>query len=214
MPPWASLVEAGTYSAVVDASPPLPSGRPGIRYRLRIWLGTRVMAQEAVPGTSIPAFCPDRHLNGDETFCLGLERFDQSEAGFEDFWAKLRSYLLCQQYADRHGVWPTGRGLSHGDAAHAQIEAESHAEAANLARSYRRALEFGTGRLAGDLIGLGTRLANDEKPGRAALRRLIFAELERRRQDALFLDWVLSRGLPCCGTMKHCPVKSAKDREG
>lgn len=172
---------------------------------------------ERVPGTSIPAFCPGRHINGNKSFCLGLERFEYSAEGLAEFWAKLRSYLLCQQYADQHGRWPTGRGLSHGDAAYAQIEAEEHARAAGLEQSYRRAIEFGIGRLAGDLSKIADRLNADaemHQPRRDSFRKLVKAEMKRREEDALFLGWSRLTGNPCCDTMRNCPLRINEEKGG
>lgn len=197
--------------ALVDAAPPFASGRIGNIYRLKIMVGAVFRVWECVPGTLIPSFCPERHVNGDESFCLGLERFEYTVGGLDDFWGKLRSYLLCQQFADVHGRWPTGRGLSHGDAAYDQIEAETYAKAAGLERCYRRAIEFGIGRLAGDLSALSERLNADaaaNRPRRNALRKLVSAEIKRRVKDAEFLGWSrMTRNL-CCDTMRECPMRT------
>lgn len=201
----------GEGTAVIDAAPPFASGRAGKRYRLKIVFGASLRVWESAPGTLIPSFCPGRHINGDMSFCLGLERFEYTVEGITDFWAKLRSYLLCQQFADAHERWPTGRGLSHGDAAHDQIEAETHAKAAGLERSYRRAIEFGLGRLAGDLTDLLAKLdadAGTNRPRRAAFRRLVSAEINRRANDAAFLAWSRRTGNSCCDTMRECPMRT------
>jgi hypothetical protein len=202
-------MEDGT--AVVDAAPPFASGRTGKNYRLKIIFGTVFRVWEFVPGTLIPSFCPGRHINGDKSFCLGLERFECTVGGLVDFWGKLRAYLLCQQFADVHGRWPTGRGLSHGNAAYEQIEAETYAKAAGLERCYRRAIEFGIGRLAGDLTALSERLAAETatiRPRRNALRNLVSAEIKRRAKDAEFLGWSRMTGNICCNTMRECPMRT------
>jgi len=198
-------------AAFVDAAPPFGSGRVGKSYRLKILFGAYFKVWEGVPGTRIPSFCPERHINGDESFCLGLEPFEYNVDGLVYFWAQLRSYLLCQQFADVHGRWPAGRGLSHGNAAHDQIEAEGHAKQAGLERSYRRAIEFGLGRLAGDLSGLSAKLDADRatgRPRRDAFRKLVSAEMKRRAKDASFLGWSRTVGIPCCNTMRECPLRT------
>lgn len=203
-------------AVVADVSPPLPSGQPRAGYRVKIGTEARFTAGEEIPGTAIPAFCPERHLNGDKTFCLGLERYDLSRAGAEEFWEKLRAYLLCQQYADIHGRWPRGRWLSHGDAAYSQLDAEVAARSAGLSRTYRRALEFGGGRLAGDLSQLESRLGEDndgDRPTRLALRALVKAEIRRRHLDAEFLRWSKLMGQPCCGTMRSCPLRPESEQK-
>lgn len=210
-----TLRTIGEGIAVTDAAPPFASGREGKSYQLEIVFGYSFRVWESVPGTLIPSFCPGRHINGDKSFCLGLERFECSVNGLADFWAKLRSYLLCQQFADIHGRWPTGRGLSHGDAAHDQIEAEYHAKAAGLERSYRRAIEFGRGRLAGDLSALSARFDADAKadrPRRDAFRKLVSAEIKRRMKDMAFLGWSRSTGNRCCNTMRECPMRTSEEK--
>ncbi|WP_194954894.1 hypothetical protein [Sphingopyxis solisilvae] len=105
--------------------------------------------------------------------------------------------------------------MSHGDAAYAQIEAEEHAKAAGLERSYRRAIEFGSGRLAGDLSKLAARLDADvctRRPRRDAFRKMVSAEIKRREEDLLFLGWSKLTGNPCCETMRDCPLRTNEEK--
>ncbi|MBD8548270.1 hypothetical protein IFT82_16205 [Sphingomonas sp. CFBP 8760] len=172
----------------------------------------RLIVAEAVPGSLLPRSCPERHVNSDGSFCLGLEPFGCTVDQVDDFWAKLRSYLLCQQFADVRGLWPTGRWLSHGEAAHHQLAAEAAAERAGLARRYREALEFGIGRLAGPLPagGCSRRPPERRSSRRLALEELVDAEIRRREAEVAFADLYLNWGPRCCRTMRVCPIR---DRE-
>jgi hypothetical protein len=167
---------------------------------------------EAAPGTLLPRLCPERHVNSNGSFCLGLDPFGCTADQVDDFWAKLRSYLLCQQFADARGQWPTGRWLSHGDAAYDQLAAEAAAERAGLTGRYRKALEFGIGRLAGPLPskGFGTRSSATKSERRRAIEDLIGAETRRRAAEAAFAETYVLCGFFCCRTMQFCPIR---DRE-
>ena len=210
-PSWAEIEEDGD-DILVAAQPPHPSGRPGKLYHLRVRATERLTVAEAEPGTLLPRRCPERHVNSDGSFCLGLDPFGCTADQVDDFWAKLRSYLLCQQFADTRGQWPTGRWLSHGDAAHHQLAAEAAAERAGLAARYRKALEFGIGCLAGPLPSesFGTRSLSSKSERRLAIEDLIGAETRRRAAEAAFTDTYVLWGVRCCGTMHVCPIR---DRE-
>jgi hypothetical protein len=207
-PDWATFEPDGD-GILVAAQPPHPSGRPGRLYHLRVSASDRLSVAEAVPGTQLPRRCPERHVNFDGSFCLGLEPFGCTADEVDDFWAKLRSYLLCQQYADARGQWPTGRWLSHGDAARHQLAAEAAAERAGLASRYRRALEFGIGRLAGPLpqTDLSSRTLAPKSQRRLAIEELIAAETKRRAAEAAFAEGYAFVGVRCCGTMHVCPLR-------
>jgi hypothetical protein len=187
-----------------------PSGRPGRAYRLKIDTTHGLFASEATPGSILPRFCPERHMNGDETFCLGLERFKLDDAGLRDFWAKLRAFLLCQDFAAKTGRWPTNRWLSHGPAAaEQQLAAEAAAARAGLAERYRRAIEFGEGWLAGPLqpkqqAGSPSRTKSAR---RHAIEELIQAERRRRDCESQFMASLKCWGKRCCGTMRACPLR-------
>lgn len=68
----------------------------------------------------LPAFCPERHINVDGTFCLGfksvdnLEVYDESSA--REWWGRLLNFLKLQIRAARLRKWP-GDAWAHGNAA-------------------------------------------------------------------------------------------------
>lgn len=73
--------------------------------------------REAMPGTVLPARCPERHVQRDQTFCLGLHNLpviSNETAG--QWWEQLRQYMCCQSVAERTGIWPPSHALDHGDA--------------------------------------------------------------------------------------------------
>jgi hypothetical protein len=111
---------------VLDVTVTSVDGRRTV-YRLVLTAWDReVTAREQTPD-KLPPFCPQLHINGDGTFCLGwsgttlLEVEDEESARL--WWARLHGYLRMQQRARRLGRWPD-REWAHGDAARHQHEAE------------------------------------------------------------------------------------------
>ena len=217
----------------VDVAPPLQSGAPGKAYGLILRLGGQsVWVIERDPGTALPAWCAERHMNTDGTFCLGLEKPKvEDETAATAFWQSLRTYLLYQQFADRNRTWPRGRWLSHGDAAWHQLDAEAAADACGLRDAYDRALEFGEGWLSGPLPALRWAIGRRASPHRcpvstdgvfhhrrrlwkhcarcAAIGRLVEAECKRREEDERFIAMLRYCGRTCCGRMKVCALRDA-----
>lgn len=117
-----------------------------IHYALEIQAqGMRAVAKEVVP-MHLPAFCPQRHINGDGTFCLfweGSERLDiVDEEAADAWWRKLYRFFHYQRRAARQRRWPF-KDWAHGGAAEHQALAEQAAAA--LGPSFSELLE--TGRL-------------------------------------------------------------------
>lgn len=101
-----------------------------LQYRIRaIARGTSVLAMEDV-AHHLPAYCPERHINGDRSFCVGwkddtdLEVRDEKDAA--RWWSDLIAFLRAQNRARNTGLWP-GHAWAHGDAAKYQRIAESAA---------------------------------------------------------------------------------------
>lgn len=91
----------------------------------------------------LPAFCPNRHINSDGTFCMGWQTADPlsvvDAATATAWWARLLKYLRQQEIARRRGRWPAGEEWAHGDAAHHQWYAEACARA--LGPAFEQALK-------------------------------------------------------------------------
>lgn len=109
---------------------PMPDGRSPIYSITAELSGSIVSARESAP-TRLPAFCPDRHINENSTFCLGWAKVDPFEVMSQDgawtWWARLLKFLRLQERAARLGRWPDHRAWAHGDAAIHQLLAEKAA---------------------------------------------------------------------------------------
>lgn len=226
-PSWVRVSAIDEVRLRVEAAPPKLSGAPGDQFDLIINTGApEATVTETISGARLPATCPERHINYDGSFCLGLRR--SVVASQEDavaFWQTLRGYLLAQQFAERHGRWPPGRGLSHGyEAADSQIAAERAAELAGLGSEYAAAIDHQAGWLAGllpelycaDICDHGLAPQPDcanrlgVVPGCStcgAITELIEHEHARRAADAGFVRLARMWRM-CCGTMPHCPLRT------
>lgn len=87
--------------------------------------GLSLKVQEYKP-LKLPAFCPQRHINHDGTFCLGYGDDFSTRIDTEDsamIWLEtLYSYLKQQRRAERHRRWQ-GPEWRHGHAAEHQKKA-------------------------------------------------------------------------------------------
>lgn len=215
-PDWITDPTWSGDQLLLTARPRRPSGRPGRVYRLRIE-GDPLKVWEVPEHEGLrllPTICPERHVNSDGSFCLGLMPLSAQADQLDAFWAILRAYLLCQDFAATQGRWPNGRWLSHGNAAYRQIEAEAAAAEAGLSERYRRALEFGEGWLAGDLTPRSSVRLPRVRPAtarRQALEALVDAERRRRAAEAAFADSLFCWGDRCCRTMHVCPLRNLED---
>lgn len=234
-PAWARLLAEERHGAAWLASPPLPSGTRIASFALRIWLERGYLTvSELSLGDRLPEACPELHINGDGSFCIGRKIFGAGDpAGVDAFWQTLGEYLVNQNHARRRGFWPPGRWLSHGPvAADKQIEAEAEAEQLGWSDEYAAALENGEGWLAGPLpthSGSGrVRLAGAACPRgccdaeghaiplkrcrhRAGLSRLIEAEVARRVANDGYISMLRRTGRTCCGRIAHCPLRLTQE---
>lgn len=97
--------------------------------------GNSVKARELSPDR-LPSSCPDRHINGDGTFCT---HWDQGEPlrvidskSAARWWDQLLGFLKLQERARNLRRWPSNNTWAHGDAAIYQWHAERCAEALGL----------------------------------------------------------------------------------
>ena len=99
----------------------------------RLWLtatGTKVSAREITP-QHLPAFCPERHINPDGSFCLsyapadllGVVDAESATAWMQTLW----QFLVLQRRAKRLRRWPSNNVWAHGRAALHQMAAENAA---------------------------------------------------------------------------------------
>jgi hypothetical protein len=193
--------------------------------------GPLVSLKEAAAARLLPRSCPDRHINPDGTFCLGLRAghlIDDANRA-DEWWGKLLVFLTCQETAHETRSWPDYAQLSHGDdAAEIQIDAEELAWKLGLYDEYKETLRGNSGTIA----ALARRVdpntmhlrngrsacacGRSDKRGRRLLRRQCWKAdlkclpvLERRRQEAVKQFWATFSGTPCCQTMDGCPLLKA-----
>lgn len=188
--------------------------------------------REQAPGTKFPARCSERHIQRDQTFCLGLRNLEVSsnETAIQ-WWEQLRQYICCQSTAEKTGIWPPSHALDHGAAG------EWHERALVAARELGIEEEYTVAYL-GEPSWITDRNLRffDQKGnpinGRAPCPRGCTHKSRRRwpivRKDckhrALILELVASEqkrklhlekywqearatGEPCCGKMKSCGLR-------
>ena len=198
--------------------------------RLRIWVeDEEVCVAEPAP-ERLPQRCPERHINGDGSFCLGfnVKGLGKSLDGANVWWGLLKEYLKHQRTAEKTGLWPAHAAISHGGAGEFHVQALDSARELGVEQEYSRIFEGercwiddGTVRVAKD----GGRLVNGRSPcpmgcrGRknrpilrrdcckgVAVLRLVRSEKYRKLAELQFWrDWQ-TNGYQCCRTMRKCPM--------
>jgi hypothetical protein len=123
-----AVVSRDGGSATFDVPVAAPSGRQQ-GFRVRMTGEQSAVAQEE--GGKLPAFCPQRHINRDGSFCLGWG--DQAAPDVVDgdsaeaWWGYVLAFLRLQMRAARARRW-TGPEWAHGSAAKYQFAAEQAAK--------------------------------------------------------------------------------------
>ena len=130
----------------------MPGGDSGAEFYLELQTTPRrgASVKEQSSRRRLPAFCLERHINDDSTFCLYFGSENRLKDAHEAlaWWASLGSYLVHQGYAENHAVWPLAAGLSHGTAAREQLEMEALAKPLGWKDDILRAMFRGKGWLA------------------------------------------------------------------
>lgn len=110
---------------------PLADGRAPVFSLSIAVIGASAVAREITP-TLLPAFCPERHINRDGSFCLYWRAVDDividGPEAARAWWETLVRFLQLQIRAARLRQWPDGQGRAHGAAAVHQLRAESAAQ--------------------------------------------------------------------------------------
>jgi hypothetical protein len=192
--------------------------------------------REALPGSNLPRYCPERHVNPNSTFCLGLDMAPiKSEDDAEPWWKLLRQFIECQGVAQRTGIWPMRFALDHGEAGKHHQAALQIAEKLEITEEYLSAylgdsswihdfnlrmvdkknqLINGRARCPRRCLGRCRGNNHGKRPllRRECLCRLDIARLmqeEHSRLEKLRIYWrdAVNGGLVCCGQMKNCPIK-------
>jgi hypothetical protein len=235
-PTWAEFRSLDGREAHVDIVAVRASKTFTRLFELRlVHLGNEINVFERPFGATLPACCPERHINPDGSFCIGLRAGEGiTDATAPAWWDKLHAFALCQETAEETGFWPSEAQLSHGGAGDVELAAEDAAEQLGLRAVYREAVAFDTGPIASGLrkIDAKTGLLRNgrnvcvcgrtDRRGRSLLRRdchriglgcpIVF---EHRRRLLVDGYWRSLRGpITCCGTMQECPLKKADGTAG
>lgn len=228
VPPWFVLGTVSASSLVGIARVPGTDWQDeGVR--LLIKAGWSLQAQEEQPGQCFPARCPERHVQSDQTFCLGLRRLDVTDDDVaRQWWEQLRQYIRCQSTAEQTGIWPPMHALDHGDAGEHHEKALALAEELNIQDEYAAAYLDEPSWITDHslrLLGKGDKPLNGRmacprgcrharRPSRPILRRkckrraqlvaLVIAERKRRNALADYWREAAAGGAVCCGRMRSC----------
>jgi hypothetical protein len=225
-PDWADVTRVHADKMNFDAIAERASGTLTRLYELSaVYKNSQVSARERT-AKLLPKFCPDRHVNDDGSFCLGLragEGISESKNAIV-WWEKLKLFLLCQETAHETGQWPPGAELSHDVAGEIEERAEEIARSIGRLDDYRNAVRFNTGPIVEGLIKINRstrQLRNGrsacvcgraDRRGRSLLRRDCHKlgcpiEFEYARRLATDHFWESMKGKACCGSMRNCPLK-------
>ncbi|RSB46317.1 MULTISPECIES: E2 domain-containing protein [Brevundimonas] len=182
------------------------------------------IVRETKPGTRFPAFCPDRHIQGDRTFCVGLGRGPiDSLRRARAWWADLDQYLACQAIAEATRLWPPQNALDHGPAGLYHQRALRVAERLGIMDAYLDAYFdqpswiTSTGltklgerrvRLTGPVVARAPQMKGDRK-ARLLLLELVMAERKRRAALADYKKRISNGTQTCCGAMRDCGFPKA-----
>jgi hypothetical protein len=227
-PTWAEFRPIDAREAQVDVVATRSSGAFTRVFELRVvQLRDEIVVFERPVGNTLPACCPERHINPGGSFCVGL----RAGEGIADetapaWWARLHTFILCQETATETGFWPSEAQLSHGEGGEVELAAERAADQLGLLSVYREAVAFGTGLIASGLTKINKKTGllrngrsacicgRSDRHRRVLLRRECHRSglgcpivLEYRRRIKVVEYW---RGLcsqACCGTMRECPLK-------
>ena len=236
-PAWFSIEKSNRDSLVGHARvPKTPWARDGLHLHI---FGRKVpRVREEAPGTDLPCRCPERHIQGDKTFCLGLRYLTvQSAEKARQWWGQLNQFLRCQGVAELTRVWPVKHALDHGDAG------KHHERALSLAAEAGVEEEYASARLGERSWLTDPKLHLFDKKGRPINGRALcprgcrrrargrqvrtlrtdcdkrqllvdLAYTEHLRRKVLDKYWkaVFASGEKCCRTMRGCPLAAYEDR--
>lgn len=185
--------------------------------------------KELEPGNELPEQCPDRHIQGDSTFCLGLDKINV--ATFQDaekWWDLLRQYLKLQDTAEKTGIWPPQNALDHGGAGKYHKLALDIAKEIGFEEEYLNAYLDQKSWITDKFLRISDKHGNPingraicpcgcKKQGRPQVRRsckhrykiakLVFCEKKRRELLVEYWKKIKSDGVKCCGKMRTCKLR-------
>lgn len=151
-PSWVEIEGRRRDGADIVATSPMLGGGPARSFNLELRASRQrgVCILEQKSRQQFPAFCLERHINPDNTFCLyfGSESELDDTGAALSWWSSLGSFLINQVYAEKRAFWPLAAGLSHGDAAREQLAMEALAEPVGWKDDVLRAMFRGKGWMA------------------------------------------------------------------
>ncbi|BDA84305.1 hypothetical protein Sa4125_18470 [Aureimonas sp. SA4125] len=142
-----TVIDEGGNGVRIAVRPTLDSGAPPPTYLIEVSaIGGALRVQEC-GSHRLPAYCPERHLNSDGSFCLHWAEEEPLGFGTEDdimlWWGKLLAFLRRQIAVDSLRRWPgKSDARAHGpEAARGQASAERAATA--LGKRFTSAMDEG-----------------------------------------------------------------------
>lgn len=176
---------------------------------------------ETIPGAVFPARCPERHIQADQSFCVGLDRPRVASLGHaENWWYNLHQFMECQAIAAATGLWPPRNALDHGEAGAYQQRALKIARKLRIEDAYWEAY-FGHPSWLSTPSWFWshpkdqpptTRLRKPKvkktRHARRLLLELVFVERRRRHAMEAYRKNAIHYG-KCCGQMRDCALAKA-----
>ena len=234
-PSWFDIERRSRNELVGDAKVPrTPWANGGLRLSISGVSSPHV--GEETPGTALPARCPERHIQEDLTFCVGLRRLEVDTAdAAARWWEQLRQWLRCQGVAERTGLWPPAHALDHGDAGAHHERALEIASSIGLEDEYAAAWLGEPSWITDQSLRIFDpegaainerapcprgcrRSASRNAPvlrracrHRAQIAQLVWAEKLRRTALDEYWRHVRASGTNCCRTMLTCPLRDDGD---
>lgn len=231
-PDWFGETASSADEIIGQASVPVPGAASDEQFGLRLFrIGSSVHVREEPRGTRLPGLCPDRHINVDGSFCLGL-RFTYIVADRQSalgWWQALAIFLRNQRAAERTRRWPAQRNLSHGtEAGRFHSQAVDHAKALGIVDEYDHMVDQKSGWLFDRSVRIWAKGAlvngralcpidckeagRERRLRRKCCRRenligLLKSEFARRIAEEQALMELRGESLPCCGTLKRCCLR-------
>lgn len=234
-PTWAEFRSVHVREAAIDVVAVRSSKAFTRVFQLKaVSFGGEIVVSERSIGSTLPEFCPERHINPDGSFCIGL----RAGQGITDetapaWWMKLHAFALWQETAAETGFWPSEAQLSHGEAGEIELAAENAADQLGLQAAYREAVAFDSGFIAAGIRKVNAKTGvlrngrsacicgRTDRQGRTLLRRDCHSNglgcpivLEHQRRIMIDEYWRTLRGrVTCCGTMHECPLRKTDAAE-
>src|SRR6202051_177019 len=107
MPDWVDLKRENSKVLELTAAPLRSSGRKTRPYHLIVRdVGGQLQVREDGSQSRLPRHCPQRHLNDDGSFCLGLRAGEKiwDPIAAHRWWQQLQVFLTCQETAHETGA--------------------------------------------------------------------------------------------------------------